>query len=197
MEKNFLARKTFTLLAAVATTLFSAGSSAENLIETYQLAIKNDPAWASKKAKFLADREGVDQAFGSLLPQASLTLSYADQEYEGSSLDLDSIFDDNDVSRCRDFTLAGNALTSGQGLDELPPDAALGLFGCTGMLVSLNNIGSATRTQSYTVEQIGVTVSQPLFRMDRWYRYQQAKKLENSAQANLAYSQQDLPKNKA
>ena len=192
MDKFCSGRTVSSLLTAVFACLLASSSFAENLIETYQLAIKNDPAWAAKKAKFLADREGVNQAFGGLLPQANLSLTYADQEYEGATLDIENIFDDRDVQRCADFTAAGNALTSGQDLNDIPPESVTGLFGCTGMLVSLNDINSTTSTQSYTIEQFGLTATQPLFRMDRWYTYKKAQKLETSAQAELAYAQQDL-----
>ena len=192
MDKFCSGRLSSSLIAALLASLLASASYAENLIETYQLAIKNDPAWAAKKSKFLADREGVNQAFGGLLPQANLALTYADQEYEGSTLDVENLFDDNDVRRCAEFTEAGNALTSGEGLDDIPPEAAAGLFGCTGMLVDLNDINSTSSTQSYTIQQYGLSVSQPLFRMDRWYKYKQAQKLENSAQADLAHAQQEL-----
>lgn len=193
MDKSSLGRLSALLFAAVTAALFSATSSAENLIETYQLAIKNDPAWAARKSKFLAEREGVEQAFGGMLPQANLTYSYADQEYEGSTLDTENLFRQSDVDDCERFANAWNSiLANGQPDDATTQQDFFGIGGCAGMLVSLNDINNTTTTQSYTIKQTGINISQPLFRMDRWYKYERSLKLENSAQADLAYAQQDL-----
>ncbi|MCG8313598.1 MAG: TolC family outer membrane protein [Pseudomonadales bacterium] len=183
----------FSALIIICTTFtFSQTGHAENLIETYQLAIKNDPSWAAKKAKFLAEREGVNQAFGGLLPQANLAITYGQQEYEGSTLDVEETFNDSDIEGCQRFSDALNDLGSGEDLSNIPASAAFGLGGCTNLLSSLAEINTTTSSQSYTAEQYSLSVSQPLFRMDRWYRYKQAQRLENSAQANLAFEQQDL-----
>lgn len=187
MEKSLFNRVTASLIFAAAGLMLSSVSHAENLIETYQLAIKNDPAWAAKKSKFLSEREGVEQAFGGLLPQANLSFTYAEQEYEGSTVDVDEVFSDNDLDRCSE---AADALSNASADDTLEDIA--GLPNCLNLLTSLGEINTSNTTQSYSVQQIGVNVSQPLFRMDRWYKYKQAKKLENSAQADLAFAQQDL-----
>ncbi|MCG8670604.1 MAG: TolC family outer membrane protein [Pseudomonadales bacterium] len=189
MDKFRLGRFTPSLLLALGSALFCNTSAAENLIETYQLAIKNDPAWASKKAKFLGDREGVNQAFGGLLPQASLSFRYAEQEYEGASLDTSEIFNDSDVSACNEGIDTIGGLGPG---DTVTGSDLINASRCFNLLTDLNNLSTTSSTQSYTVEQMGVTVTQPLFRMDRWYKYRGAQKLENSAQADLAYAQQDL-----
>lgn len=193
MDKFCSGRLSSSLIAAVVASLLASASYAENLIETYQLAIKNDPAWAAKKSKFLADREGVNQAFGGLLPQASVSLTYADQEYEGSTLDTDNLFRDNDVADCESFANAiALARQNNDPDDPLTNSDIFGIEGCARMLVALDSINSTTTTQSYTIEQQGLSVSQPLFRMDRWYQYKKAQKLENSAQADLAHAQQEL-----
>lgn len=175
MDKSYLARLAPSLFVAFFTLLNSTAGFAENLIETYQLAIKNDPAWAAKKAKFLGEREGVNQAFGSLLPQANLSLTYADQEYDGTTYDFEEILEDIDNRGC----FAADPDTNEIDL-------------VTGISCASNSLSNTSTTQSYTMEQYSLSVSQPLFRMDSWYRYRQAQKLENSAQADLAYSQQDL-----
>ncbi len=167
MDKFCSGRLSSSLIAALLASLLASASYAENLIETYQLAIKNDPAWAAKKSKFLADREGVNQAFGGLLPQANFSASYAQQEYEGGTLDLQEIAD--------------STTTICAGLEGIP------YINCLA-----ENASSTTTSQSYDVEQYGISITQPLFRMERWYQYKQAQKLENGAQAELAYSQQDL-----
>lgn len=193
MDKFCSGRLSSSLIAALLASLLASASYAENLIETYQLAIKNDPAWAAKKSKFLADREGVNQAFGGLLPQANLALTYADQEYEGSTLDTDNLFRDRDVTDCESFANAiALARQNNDPDDPLTNSDIFGIEGCARMLVALDSINSTTTTQSYTIEQQGLSVSQPLFRMDRWYKYKQAQRLESSAQADLAHAQQEL-----
>ncbi|MCG8315237.1 MAG: TolC family outer membrane protein, partial [Pseudomonadales bacterium] len=144
------------------------------------------------KAKFLAEREGVNQAFGGLLPQANLAITYGQQEYEGSTFDVNEAFSDSDIEGCQRFTGALDDLEAGQSLADIPASAAFGLGDCADLLISLGSINTTTSTQSYTAEQYSLSVTQPLFRMDRWYRYKQAQRLENSAQANLAFEQQDL-----
>ena len=75
-----------TLLFATSIALSTTALSA-NLLETYQLASRNDPDWAAKKAKFLGDREAVNQAFGALLPNASIKAQYGQREQEGPSFE--------------------------------------------------------------------------------------------------------------
>ena len=189
MDKFCLGRIFQPLVAVFLSALLVNVSHAENLIETYQLAIKNDPAWAAKKSKFLADREGVNQAFGGLLPQFSLGISYAEQEYEGTTLDVDEVFDETTVNRCNSGIDALQQLNPGdpvQGQDII--DAA----SCFELLTGFGDLSTTSQTQSYTMEQYSLTATQPLLRMDRWYKYKQAQKLESSAQADLAYAQQEL-----
>ena len=189
MDKFCFGRISSSLIAVVFASLLATQAQAENLIETYQLAIKNDPAWAAKKAKFLADREGVNQAFGSLLPQINFSMKYGEQEYEGSTLDVENAFNQTDVERCEQAAIALGSIGE---TDNVQGGDLSGVPNCLNLLTSLASINSTTTTQSYTIEQFGVSATQPLLRMDRWYKYKQAQKLENSAQAELAASQQDL-----
>ena len=171
-------RKFQSALLITTITLSSSAFSA-NLLETYQLASKNDPDWAAKKAKFLGDRESVNQAFGSLLPTADLTVQYGQQEYDGVNSDaLGEQFES-----CG--TIVNDVLfppTSGSTATQTD------VSNCFGALSG----DSATSTQSTTKEIYSFRLAQPLFRADRWYKYKGAQSLEKGQEAELALAQQDL-----
>lgn len=179
------------LVAIVLGLAISSGVHAESLMETYELALKNDATWAAKRAKYRADKEGVNQAFSTLLPQANLSASYANQKYNGSTLTTENIFDESDLERCERFSQAANNLGPGQGFNDIS-SAASTLGGCTNLLSSLSRIGNSKTSQTYTAKRYGINVVQPLLRMDRWHNYRQAEKLQSSSQAELAYEQQNL-----
>lgn len=184
-------KATLLKLTLVFTLVTPAAVHAENLLETYELALKNDATWAANRSKYRADKESVNQARSGLLPRAALTAGYAQTEYEGNSLNTEGLFSESDVSRCNEFNAAVQGLGPGQGLGDIS-DVASSFGGCAGILSSLTNINSTTRTQDYSATRYGVNVVQPLFRMDRWYTYKQAKKLQNSSHAELAHAQQEL-----
>ena len=69
-------------LTLVFVCLLSPHLFAENLEEIFALARKNDAEWAAKKQKYLADHEKMEQAFGGLMPNASLNGSWGKQFYE-------------------------------------------------------------------------------------------------------------------
>jgi len=163
-----------TLLFATSIALSTTALSA-NLLETYQLASRNDPDWAAKKAKFLGDREAVNQAFGALLPNASITAQYGQQEYEGTSNEsFNEAFND-----CNQLITAS---------EQSGEDPTLGdTFSCLNGFVN-----PPTTTQSTTKQSYGFRLTQPLFRADRWYKYKGAQSLEKSQESELALAQQDL-----
>lgn len=144
-------------------------ASAENLVDIFNLARKNDPQWASKKQKYLADKEKVEQAFGTLLPAAEANATWAQQQYDGQSFGLNG----SAVQPC-----LTDILNSGGAQDVLDECAT--------------EVLTRDVNQDYEVTQYGLTVTQPLVRMDRWHRYKRAQMLDNGAKADLAYSQQEL-----
>lgn len=143
-------------------------ASAENLIEIFSLARKNDAQWASKKQKYLAEREKMEQAFGTLMPTAEATATKAKQQYEGGTIG----FDINNAGGCLANIFTGND----QALEDCLND----------------QVGTVDISEEYDVTQYGVTVIQPLIRMDRWHRYSRAQILDNAGKADLAYAQQEL-----
>lgn len=176
----------FTLVGMTSSPVF-----AETLMETFELALQNDASWAAQVAKYRGDKESVKQAYSSLLPQANFTAGYAKQKYKGSALNTQNAFNQDDLARCEQFTQAANRLGPGQTLSDIN-NAATTIGGCTALFTQLANIDSTDSTQTYSATRYGVNVVQPLFRMDRWYTYKQAKKVQNSQQAQLAYEQQNL-----
>ena len=163
-------KKFSVILGFVSVLLFSLSTTAtaENLVEIFNLARKNDAHWASKKQKYLADREKVEQAFGTLMPMAEANAKWGKQSYDGGTIG----FDINNAQGCLLNVVTGND----QALEECLND----------------QVGLVDISEDYEATQYGLTVTQPLIRMDRWHRYKRAQILDNAAKADLAYSQQDL-----
>ncbi len=72
--------------------------------------------------------------------------------------------------------------------------------GIAGLLPSINVSGSTSWNESrveeslmdeYNSSNYSGTLSQPLFRLDRWFKFRQGKALSESAQAEFAYNQQE------
>lgn len=147
----------------------STPASAENLVDIFNLARKNDAQWASKKQKYLADKEKLEQAFGTLMPAAEANATWAQQQYDGQSFGLNA----SAVEPC-----LGEIISSGGAQDVLDDCAS--------------EVLTRDVNQDYSVTQYGLTVTQPLVRMDRWHRYKRAQMLDNGAKAELAYQQQEL-----
>lgn len=158
---------------------FSTAAFSENLVDIFNLARKNDPQWASKKQKYLADREKKEQAFGTLMPNAELNGTLAYQQYEGgaTAITLDEAIQcaiDNDIDQDNSGTISG-------------PEIVNVASACQNSL-----IGFSDTREEYDAQMYGVTVTQPLIRMDRWHRYKRAQILDSGAKADLAFAQQEL-----
>ena len=159
-------------LSLVFFCLLSPHLFAENLDEIFALARKNDAEWAAKKQKYLADHEKMEQASGSLRPNATLNGSWGKQFYESET----PVFDGG---------------ISGGGINEFA--TCLFLQNPSTLDEAINDCGRyETTREDYEATIYDVTVTQPLMRMDRWHRYKRAKSLDNAAKAELAYSQQEL-----
>ncbi len=163
-------------IAALILAISSSPASAENLIDIFNLARKNDAQWASKKQKYLAEREKLEQAFGTLMPTAEANATFARQQYDGGKPTLSG----NEALEC--------ANDNGYGSDDLNLPGLLGFLNtCGDTFYQYRDV-----TEDYSTTQYGVTVIQPLVRMDRWYRYSRAQILDNGGKADLAYAQQEL-----
>jgi len=78
---EFMRKKSFLLVCGVALALLGPAGQAENLIEVYQAAIKNDPLIREAEARRMAALEAKPQARGLLLPQVSV----GGQAYTGNT----------------------------------------------------------------------------------------------------------------
>lgn len=145
---------------------------AKNLEDIFALARKNDAEWAAKKQKYLADHEKMEQAFGSLMPNASLNGSWGKQFYESETPVFDGGVNGGGINEFVACSIINNPSTVDQAID------ACGNY--------------TTTREDYEATIYDLTISQPLLRMDRWQRYKRAKSMDNASKADLAYSQQEL-----
>lgn len=169
------------ILGFVSVLLFTqcTTAAAENLVDIFNLARKNEAQWASKKQKYLSEREKLEQAYGTLLPMAEANATLAKQRYEGGTTAITA-------DRAYDCAVQN-------GMDPSTPGSTPTLA----WLDILNNCGDSLvgfrdTQQDYDVTQYGVILTQPLLRMDRWHRYKRAQILDNAGKADLAYAQQEL-----
>jgi len=165
-------------------------SIAADLLETYELASRNDPDWAAKKAEFFSNKEYVNIARSSLLPQIVAGAFYSKNTYKGATLFLDQ--DDITVSL---QDLSRNA--SRYQTDCTPAGGELD-WNCVA-IAALTDAGVAVlgsaqeeRSQNYTRKGYGIQITQPLFRMNLWYTYDKAKAAGLAAQARLASEEQNM-----
>jgi outer membrane protein len=168
-------KKSPVILGFVSVLLFSICTTAiaQDLVDIFNLARKNDAQWASKKQKYMADREKVEQAYGTLLPTAEANATWAKQQYDGQTFDPDIVQEIFTFDRVNCWINNSNN----------PP----GFDACS------SDLTATTASKSdYEVEQYGVTITQPLIRMDRWHRYKRAQMMDNGAKADLALAQQEL-----
>ncbi|HET8706339.1 MAG TPA: TolC family outer membrane protein, partial [Pseudomonadales bacterium] len=164
-------------------------SIAADLLETYELASRNDPDWAAKKAEFFSNKEYVNLAKSALLPQIVAGAFYSRNTYKGATFNLNQ----NDIS-ANLSQLSQNApkyqstCTTNGNLD----------WNCVA-IAALTDAGAAVlgsaqeeRSQSFTRKGYGIQITQPLLRMNLWYTYDKAKAAGLAAQAKLAAEEQNM-----
>jgi outer membrane protein len=125
---------------ALALALAQQSASALDLAEAYQLALSNDPSWASSQHTYQADQENRALSRAYLLPSLDLNGTISHQETSSPTI----------------------------------PGTTFG------------------GTHSYRQTQYGAKLTQPLFRVDAWYAYQQAKAVTSASEASFRQQQQDL-----
>ncbi len=132
-------RKAF-LLAAVAGAVMNvqAAMPEYNLLDVYNLALKNDAQLAAAKAGMQAAMEKAPQSRAALLPNLSLS---ANTQYNKNT---------SEVS------------------------------------------GASDKKDDYNSHGWGATLSQPLFNLNSWFNYGQAKAISAQAEYQFAYEQQNL-----
>ena len=171
-DYNLMIIKNFVTAFGLILAIFANSLAAETLIEVFDLARKNDPEWAAKKLRYLADQEKVRQAWGTLLPQIAFSGSWGQQRYEGEN--------NADLNAFELFGCVINELGSGD------PVTAEDISDCQSFA------NERYTRQTYTAIIYDLTLNQPLYRWDRWQAYKQAKVYDKAAKAQLAAGRQDL-----
>lgn len=120
--------------------LWGAQAAAEDLIDVYNAAVKNDPVFQSQALTLKAEQQGPDSARADLLPNVRLFAARArnDEEVDGA-----------------------------------------GAFGAE---------GSAT----FSSNEYGVSVTQPVYNKNRFITYEQSKLRARVAETDFRQAQQDL-----
>ena len=84
------------LLGLMIALSFNHAATAENLLDIYQRALRQDPSLREAEANRLATLESKPQAVSALLPQLSAGAGYGYSEADGSSVFPQAFDDDND-----------------------------------------------------------------------------------------------------
>ncbi|MGB0360681.1 MAG: TolC family outer membrane protein [Endozoicomonas sp.] len=126
------------ILAGAALNVQAATPSQYNLMDVYNLALKNDAQLAAAKASMLATQEGVNQSRAGLLPTLDLT---ANTQYNKTTTEYENVSD---------------------------------------------------KKSDYNTNDWGARLTQPLFNMNSWYTYDQAKSVSDQASVVYANAQQQL-----
>ncbi len=181
-----LTRRTLSLCIALAV---GQQTFAADLLETYELASRNDPAWAAKKAEFFSNKEYVTLAKSALLPQIVAGAFYSRDTYKGATLLLDS----KDIS-ANLSQLSQNAprYQSTCTKNDVIDWNCIAIAALTDAGASVLGAGQEVRSQNYTRRGYGLQLTQPLLRMSLWYTYDKAKAAGYAAQAKLAAEEQEM-----
>jgi outer membrane protein len=187
IRRSSMKKTRLSALAALVIALpLTLDAHAANLIETFRLAQKNDAQWAARKAKFLADRESVEQAAGTLRPNAQFGVKWAQIQSDAPSGNIDSVAGQD----CSD---AITTLTTGnQSGDPVEFGDLAGLQSCGTLFSDVVTALSTVERNTNNLMQYNLTGVQPLLRLDRLYTKHSALSLLSAAQADLGAAQQDL-----
>lgn len=140
-QRGFL-QHGFRLASVFLLGVASTGAWSMDLVQTYQLALQQDPDWKATFDQYLADQQQEKLARGGLLPVVGLFGSVNRNRF------------DPDEPQNNQF------------------------------------MGQSISASSSTTKQAGVSLRQPLFRMDLWQQYNQAKVANNLNDSRYLSSQQ-------
>ena len=113
-----------------------------DLVQTYQLALQQDPDWQANFDQYLADQQQEKLVHGALLPVVGLSASIKRNRFDPDNPQNNQI------------------------------------------------MGQSISADSSTTKQAGLSLRQPLFRMDLWQQYNQAKTASNLNDSRYLASQQ-------
>lgn len=142
-----------------------------DLLDAYTLAVTNSPEWAAQREQYAAQLKAVPLARSQLLPQIAADAQWSRVDYSGTTPNFS--LDGDQIQRCTQNLLQPNSLTIGNSLDSLEC-----LF--------------TDETEPFTSTTIGLRMSQPIFRLDRWHQLKRSKSLATRAAAELEKAKQDL-----
>ncbi len=157
---------------------------AADLLNVYSLAIKNEPEWSAQRAKYLSNREAEKIGLAGILPQISLNARHAKVNYD---------VDGNNSSTLNNANLLNLSVT-----DTFNCSVDNGIFSGDLTTEEIDGFSEcATSAQgsvetSFTVTDTAFNVTQPLFRLDRWYGYKQSQAVTDQAEIEYQLAQQEL-----
>ena len=170
---------------------------AEDLIDVYQLALKNDPSWAARESSYQADKEQENQAKSLLRP--SVGIVYSKSRTSRTAPDIGAGIAPEFVDSIGD---SGSCLAEQDGQSPFEAGLPLGItLTCstpvfdyisdpTNETFVLTESGS---TKQRTIsDNFSLKFSQPLFNLQSWYINRGAKSLASRIDAEFAFAEQDF-----
>ena len=121
-------RNTFVLASAVACALLGSASRAENLLEVYQDAVKNDPLIREAEARREAALEVKPQARGLLLPQVNINGQWAQSDSDSNATFTQAVDEDNDPKTPPVIAIVNNQQATDQDFWNYQAEATQTLF---------------------------------------------------------------------
>jgi len=121
-------RNKFVLASAVACALLGSASRAENLVEVYQDAVKNDPLIREAEARREAALEVKPQARGLLLPQININGQWAQSDSDSNSTFTQAVDPDNDPNTPPVIAIVNNQQATDQDFWNYQAEATQTLF---------------------------------------------------------------------
>lgn len=155
---------------------------AEDLIDVYQLALKNDPSWAARESSYQADKEQENQAKSLLRPNVGIVYSKSRTSRTAPDIGagiapefIDSIEQSCDIGI--EFPICRREV-----IDYLSDP--------TNETFILTESGSTK--QRTTSDNFSLKFSQPLFNLQNWYINRGARSLASRIDAEFAFAEQDF-----
>src|SRR5688572_32575030 len=121
-------RNKFVLAGAIACALLGSASRAENLVEVYQDAVKNDPLIREAEARREAALEVKPQARGLLLPQINIDGQWAQSDSDSNSTFTQAVDQDNDPNTPPVIAIVNNQQATDQDFWNYQAEATQTLF---------------------------------------------------------------------
>jgi len=121
-------RNKFVLAGAIACALLGSASRAENLVEVYQDAVKNDPLIREAEARREAALEVKPQARGLLLPQINIDGQWAQSDSDSNATFTQAVDQDNDPNTPPVIAIVNNQQATDQDFWNYQAEATQTLF---------------------------------------------------------------------